>query len=179
MDNNCNGILDENAPDGLIWYLDADVDGFGDANVSVTACTQPLGYASNADDCDDARFESSPVALEFCNGVDDDCDGVVDDEDIVDFQVLFLDTDGDGYGDPSSPIQACAQDPTMVSNNQDCDDGNADVYPYAPEACNGLDDNCNTVVDEGAADLVVYYVDEDQDGYGSGLSELSCSGGPP
>ena len=99
MDNNCNGILDENAPDGLIWYLDADVDGFGDANVSVTACTQPLGYASNADDCDDARFESSPVALEFCNGVDDDCDGVVDDEDIVDFQVLFLDTDGDGYGD--------------------------------------------------------------------------------
>ena len=59
----------------------------------------------------------------------------------------------------------------MVSNNQDCDDGNADVYPYAPEACNGLDDNCNTVVDEGAADLVVYYVDEDQDGYGEADSQ--------
>ena len=62
-DNNCNGILDDNAIDGTIWYIDSDSDGFGSAASTISSCTQPVGYASNTNDCDDGRFESSPVAL--------------------------------------------------------------------------------------------------------------------
>ena len=176
IDNNCNGILDENATDGATWYQDSDMDGYGDAAYSVLSCTQPIGYANNPDDCDDSRFESSPVALEFCNGIDDDCDGVPDDSDVVDFQVYFQDADGDSFGDPLTPIQACSQGSGMVGNNQDCDDFDASVFPYATEVCNGIDDNCNTVIDEGAIGLGLYYQDNDGDGYGSSISQLACAG---
>ena len=63
-DNDCNGILDDNPINGIQWFMDADSDGFGVPS-SVYACTQPIGYANNTDDCDDTRFESSPVALNF------------------------------------------------------------------------------------------------------------------
>ena len=176
IDNNCNGILDENAVDGATWYLDADMDGYGDVNHSVISCTQPIGYANNPDDCDDSRFASSPASLEFCNGIDDDCDGVPDDSDVVDFQVYFADTDGDSYGDPLTPIQACSQGAGMVVNNQDCNDSEASIHPNATEICNSIDDNCNTVVDEGAVGLGLYYQDNDGDGYGSSVSQLACAG---
>lgn len=176
VDNNCNGILNENAIDGYPWFEDSDMDGYGNPAVSMIACTQPIGFSSNDDDCDDTNVAISPAALEFCNEIDDDCDGVVDDSDVVDFQVFFADLDGDGFGDSASLIQACEQGTGMVSNNQDCDDGNASIYPYATEVCNGLDDNCNTVIDEGAQGLQIYYQDNDGDGFGSGVTQLACSG---
>ena len=173
-DNNCNGILDDNAVDGTIWYVDADSDGYGSGTSTTTSCTQPIGYAANTNDCDDSRFESSPSALEFCNGIDDDCDGQIDEEDAVDFQVFYTDADGDGYGDPFSPVQGCTQPIGAVSNAQDCNDNDASVYPYATEVCNGVDDNCNQAIDENAEDQNIYFLDADSDGVGGTTFQLAC-----
>lgn len=71
-DNNCARIN---------FYLDADGDGFGDVNNFVLACagSAPPGYVPNYDDCDDTRADVSPNATEICDGIDANCDGVVDD----------------------------------------------------------------------------------------------------
>ena len=172
-DNNCNGILDDNAIDGTVWYIDSDSDGFGSASSTISSCTQPIGYASNTNDCDDSRFESSPVAL-GCNGIDDDCDGSID-EGAVDFQVFYTDADGDGFGDPFQPVQACSVPAGAVTNAQDCDDSNPAIYPYATEVCNGLDDNRNQTVDENAIDQSIYFIDNDGDGVGGTTFQLACS----
>ena len=174
-DNNCNGVLDDNAIDGTIWYLDADSDGFGTNTSTTTSCTQPVGYAANTNDCDDARFQSSPVALEFCNGIDDDCDGQIDEGDAVDFQIFYADADGDGYGDPFQPVQGCTQPAGAVTNAQDCDDSDPNVYPYATEVCNGIDDNCNQSIDENAQDQTLYFLDADSDGVGGTTFQLACT----
>jgi hypothetical protein len=60
------------------WYQDLDQDTFGNAGVSVQACEQPLGYVSDATDCNDNNGSVHPGATEACNGIDDDCDTVVD-----------------------------------------------------------------------------------------------------
>ncbi len=62
-----------------LWYADADGDGFGDAAVSLLDCGQPNGYVADNTDCDDANDAIYPGAFELCNGIDDDCDGNVDD----------------------------------------------------------------------------------------------------
>ena len=62
----------------------------------------------------------------------------------------------------------------MTSNNQDCNDLDGDVYPYATENCNGIDDNCNTLIDEQAIDQTIYYLDQDGDGTGGTQYQLAC-----
>jgi hypothetical protein len=60
---------------------DADGDGFGtDAETLTTPCVPPAGYVANVSDCADDEKVVHPGATEECNGVDDDCDGLVDDE---------------------------------------------------------------------------------------------------
>jgi len=66
------------------YYQDADGDGYGDPNVSVHVCTPPPGYVLNTLDCDDANPAVHPGAIEVCNGVDDDCDEVIDDQPAAD-----------------------------------------------------------------------------------------------
>jgi hypothetical protein len=175
IDNDCNGISDDGAQDALSWYLDADLDGFGIPTTTFMACFQPFGYSANADDCDDTLFSTSPVSLEYCNGIDDNCDGTTDGTDSVDADVFFTDSDGDGFGDPYAPVFSCTLQSGYVSNNQDCDDSSGSIYPYAEELCNGVDENCNTLIDELASDRQFYYEDLDGDGYGGSTYALSCS----
>ena len=178
QDNNCNGILGDDAIDALLWYEDADFDGYGSNAATTYSCTQPPGYSDNDDDCDDTRFETSPARQEYCNGIDDDCDGDTDEESI-DATVFFTDNDGDGFGDVHSPVNSCSITAGLSTNSTDCNDdpaqGGATVYPYATEYCNEIDDNCNTVIDEMAADRQNFYLDEDGDGYGGTLLELACT----
>ena len=85
------------------WYADADGDGYGVAATEQDACDQPTGWVSSGDDCDDTRASVYPGAVEYCNGVDDDCDDTVDDNP-ADGSTWNVDADGDGYG---APMLAC------------------------------------------------------------------------
>ena len=155
----------------LVW--DQDLDGYGTPDVTTKSCSQPPGYSPNSDDCDDLRFETSPSRQEYCNEIDDNCDGDVD-ESAIDAMVFFSDVDGDGYGDFNSPISQCFVTEGLVENNTDCNDdpstNGSSMYPYATEYCNDKDDNCNSAIDEMAVDRQNYYLDEDGDGYGSSNS---------
>ena len=76
VDNNCDGLIDEESIDAITWYLDADVDAFGNPNVSLEACVAPSGYVSDNTDCNDFDPTVHPGAVEIAgDGIDQDCDG--------------------------------------------------------------------------------------------------------
>ncbi len=157
VDNDCDGEVDEDAVDAGTWYADADGDGYGDAASAVTACEAPTGAVDNGEDCDDGDAAAYPGAPEVCDGVDDDCDGEVD-EDAVDMGTWYTDADGDGYGDPDTAVEACEAPTGTVDNGEDCDDGDPNVNPGASESFDLADEDCDGLCDEGfigAGDLVV------------------------
>ena len=96
-----------------------------------------------ATDCDDYDPSIHPGADEFCDGKDNDCDGTFDEE-AVDANTYYPDTDLDNYGDPEAGIQACERAPGFVAEGTDCDDSNPDVNPGEEEICNdSLDNDCS------------------------------------
>jgi hypothetical protein len=116
-----------------------DVDGDGHASLE----------CDGGDDCDDGDADVYPGAPERCNGRDDDCDTVVEE-----------DMDGDGYYNDED---VCTDlDPADV----DCDDTNRGVHPGAPEPCNERDDNC------------VDGIDDEADTDGDGHVEIDCASSP-
>lgn len=139
VDNDCDGSIDNNANDATTWYLDDDVDGFGDATNSVDECNQPTGFVDDDTDCDDTNFDNNPDGEEVCDGADNNCDGVVDEDDATDALTWYFDGDADTFGDPAVSTTACAQPTDYVNNDQDCDDADATIT-----------DECNTPTpDEG------------------------------
>ena len=63
------------------------------------------GFTADVD-CDDSHANVNPDAAEHCDGVDEDCDDVVDNE-AIDAITVYTDLDGDTYGDPASEATAC------------------------------------------------------------------------
>jgi hypothetical protein len=124
-----NTDCDDNDPlekPGQIWYDDTDNDGYGQTGAaSITQCLRPLGYKaaieliSTTGDCNDNNNTINPAATEVCDGIDNDCDGSTD-EGVQ--TTYFADVDQDGFGNPSSSTQACAQPGGYVTDNTDCDD---------------------------------------------------------
>jgi hypothetical protein len=108
---------------------------------------------------------------ERCNGVDDDCDGLID-EAAVDARPVYPDRDGDGFGAPDSVFRACAAGEGLTFDSTDCDDSNPAVYPGAPEVCNERDDDCSGQADDG--ELSVVYQDFDEDGVGTSACFLDA-----
>ena len=193
IDDDCDGMVDNNPATGPTWYADSDSDGFGNASVSVIACSQPTGYVNNSLDCDDTNSAINPNASEVCNGIDDDCDGQIDefatnaatwyqDADMDGFgnlnvvlasctqpagyvsnftdcddtnaainpnTVWYVDFDGDSFGNPASSVTTCNPGAGYVLNGNDCNDNIAAINPNATEICNGVDDDCDGMVDEG------------------------------
>ena len=145
LDNDCDGDTDEpDAQDATTFYADADGDGFGDASERDTACTQPVGYLLDATDCDDVDPEVNPAATELCNGVDDDCDGTVDEPDAVGVSTWYLDDDGDGWGDAEHSRVSCDQPFGYLSFAGDCDDLDASINPDAvDDSHDGVDRDCD------------------------------------
>jgi plastocyanin len=131
-------------------YVDADGDGFGDPLNTVdcpdASCMCQPGLVSNDLDCDDGDASINPAATEFCNGVDDDCNGTIDDNaaDCIDW---YPDTDGDGFGDGAmTPVCACSPPEGYVDNGFDCDDTDASINPDAEDIPDdGIDQNCDGV----------------------------------
>ena len=123
------------------------------------------------DDCNDLDASVSPGSVEVCNGYDDNCDGLIDTDDpnldASSLKDVYLDSDGDGFGDNANKESFCLIPDGFVENNEDCDDTNAAVFPTAIEICNGFDDNCDQVIDTDAVDADAWYLDSDLDGYGA------------
>lgn len=76
-DDDCDGRVEEGT-ETKTWFLDADGDGFGRHGAGVKACDPPRQHVEISGDCDDERADVHPGAVELCNGVDDNCDGAVD-----------------------------------------------------------------------------------------------------
>lgn len=169
IDDNCNTVVDEGVQD--TFYADADADTFGDAAVSALACSAPAGFVIDNTDCDDTTASTFPGAVEACNGVDDSCDGQVDEGVMLSF---FRDADGDLFGTSAQTMAACTVPAGFAAIDGDCDDSNATINPNAAETCNGLDDNCNITVDEGVTST--FFADSDGDLYGDRLTtQEACS----
>jgi len=131
------------------------------------------GYDADID-CDDLNPASNPGAVEICDGLDNNCNGVVDDSP-SDATWWYADVDGDGYGDSSTAQQLCDGPPDWVDNGDDCDDADASVNPEATEVCDGVDQDCDGTADDGTGTTL--YADRDEDGYGSPDDVLiSCEG---
>ena len=233
IDDDCDGIVDNGG--GTTFYRDRDGDGHGDATEPTNACTIPVGYATLNNDCDDANAAKNPGAPEICDGLDNDCDGTVDEGVLTTYH---RDTDGDGYGDAPVFMVGCSRPPGYADRAGDCDDARAQISPAAREVCdagradencdgafnegcacadgsgqacglapigacaargtqtcvsgvwgpcvgaglntvelcNGIDDDCDTIIDDGVQ--IRIYTDSDGDGFGSGLSMLACTATP-
>ena len=124
---------------------DLDADGFGE-----WAC---------GGDCDDGDPAQFPGAEESCNGEDDDCDGLVDEEGALGCTIYFRDDDGDSFGQSADSTCLCAAIvPYDAVVDGDCNDADSSVFPGAAEICDGQDSDCDGVLPESEADA-------DGDGY--------------
>jgi hypothetical protein len=107
-----------------------------------------IAAACGGDDCDDVDALRRPSAPERCDGVDNDCDTMIDEGVLTTF---YTDADGDGVGAMASPVQACARPMGAVSIAGDCDDADRTRYPGAAERCDGRDNNCDGTTDPGCS----------------------------
>ena len=114
QDNNCDGYVDE----GLLnkYYIDQDSDGFGFDDETTEGCTVPDGYVEIGGDCDDSSANTFPDAIEICDGLDNNCDGEID-EGLL-FEV-FIDEDNDGFGSNTTTLLTCEEQNGFVLNDND------------------------------------------------------------
>ena len=139
----------------LLWACGSSLDGDGD------------GFDELSGDCDDANPYVFPGAQEFCNEVDDDCDGETDEVGALGGESFHADADGDGWGIAGYDVDACSAPAGYAERKGDCHDGDPEISPGADEVCDHVDNDCDGRIDEdSAADAPVWYPDLDGDGYG-------------
>ena len=116
IDDNCNELVDDEPEEGILYFADYDNDGFGTPLITQVACSVPLNFIENDEDCDDQDNDNNPNASEVCDEVDNNCDGVVDEDDAIDAPMWYQDLDADGQGDPTSGVQSCLAPENMISD---------------------------------------------------------------
>lgn len=159
LDNNCDGRNDEGLA-LVTYFLDNDGDGHGDASNTIQACRMLPGYVLSSGDCDDDNPDINPDAPELCDGVDNDCNGTVDNG--FTLITFYQDADGDSYGDVNNPVYSCFQLMGTVLNADDCDDTNPSINPMAMEILNNdADENCDGLIEIRDLDGDGYNSDED------------------
>ncbi len=157
-----------------IWYLDNDSDGYG-GSVSQQQCAQPGStYILQSGDCNDSFDTAYPGANEYCDGIDNNCDGTADESTALDASLWYHDADGDGHAGITSNMMSCTQPSGYFGSVTDCNDNNSAIHPGVSEICDGIDNNCNSNIDENVT--TTYYLDFDNDGYGYAQSTTqACS----
>jgi len=157
LDNDCSDLTGIDV--GSECYDDD-----GDNYCEVPPCMNASGTMS---DCDDTNPSISPSAVEVLNGVDDDCDGFVDEG------TAAYDDDGDGYCESPPCVNAS-------SRESDCNDSDYSINPGETEVCgDGVDNNCNGLYnEENAIGCLDFYYDGDGDTYGiRGGQQCWCEDG--
>ena len=161
----------------FIWYRDADSDGYGNPALSQNACSQPLGYVSNNTDCNDATAAANPAAAEICDGIDNNCDNLVDNG--LTFVNYYTDTDNDGYGAGTASSRCSNPGAGFSTNNTDCNDATAAANPAAAEICDGIDNDCDNLTDEGCAtptQLSATFCNKNLSSITTGITAVTVSG---
>ncbi|ANM31144.1 hypothetical protein ABI59_18560 [Acidobacteria bacterium Mor1] len=143
----CNDV-DDDCFSGVDNGCDDDGDGYCDQSLAIIGA--PMACPSGGGDCDDESSAINPGSAEICDGVDNDCAAGVDNG---------CDDDGDGYCDQNMAI--IGSPPSCPQGGGDCDDGNGDTYPGAPEFCDdGTDSDCDGDLDpDGDSDGISDCVD--------------------
>lgn len=169
LDNDCDGLLDDADPNidwstAVTMYTDSDGDGHGTGDQPVRTCFWREGLAETDGDCDDADHTVHPSSEELCGGVDEDCDGLFDEDDDslnpASLLTWYRDADGDGYGDPDQTQDSCTQPAGYVAAGTDCNDSDIYQSPAAGEWVDGLDNDCDGLVDNNTVQF-----DDDGDCY--------------
>ncbi|MFZ5980994.1 MAG: putative metal-binding motif-containing protein [Candidatus Zixiibacteriota bacterium] len=143
----CDGILNDCSGSMLAGEYDDDGDGYCE-------CTWDAGgwdgssSVVGGDDCDDTDNSVYPGALELCDGIVNDCG--------IGLRLTEIDNDGDGRVECLIDLGGWDGNPSVVGGH-DCDDTDETVYPGATELCDGIDNNCNSL-------LWPPEIDEDGDG---------------
>lgn len=147
----CDGLpgCEENVVAAGAWYLDADGDGFGTRASAQYYCADrvPANRTQTPGDCNDNDALTYPGAIELCDGVDNNCDNLVD-NDVNDPDLDAACENENNQGICREGALTCEQGAnggTLVCNSFVA----PETVATALEICNGLDDNCNGRVDEG------------------------------
>ncbi len=135
-----------------------------------------VGIDQGGDDCDDTDADIFPGNDEACNNIDDNCNGLSD-EDLT-ITPWYFDGDNDGYGVTATLILDCAQPASYSSLPGDCDDLNNNVNPGELEVCDNVDNDCTAGVDDGLPQDT-YYFDGDNDGFGVTTGFQTGCASPP
>jgi hypothetical protein len=120
IDNDYDMLIDEGLQQ--YFYADADGDGYGDPNADTLRCTAPAGYVSNDLDCDDSNANIRPGATELCDDIDNDCDGLLDEQD-------------PGFVDLTPPIPTCKSTTKALSAQGLASLTPAEVYQSGSDDC--------------------------------------------
>jgi len=134
-----------------------------------------LGNGKGGTDCDDSGPNAQlrfPINPEVCDSVDNNCVGVADEG--LPVMTIFRDGDQDGVG--GTQVQGCMPANGYSTVGGDCDDDNPNNTPGKTELCDGLDNNCNAIPDDGIDKN--WYLDNDGDGVPRGLTVTVQCGSP-
>ena len=153
--------------------------------LSLSACGQQLdgdgdGFDELTGDCNDDDPNIGPAAIEICDGIDNDCNGETDEFGAKGGTIFYVDLDGDGHGSENGTLEACSVPDGYSTSKRDCDESLSEVNPDADEICDGIDNDCDTHIDEyTAVDAPTWYPDRDGDGYGDMEAGILGCEAPP